>query len=84
VKWSCPSWNRLEIKRPSDRLRGPSDAWKIRDPLWFSWPGGWNSKLPTKAIAPARTSLVRGAWEEWAAEDDGTLWELATGDGIKS
>jgi hypothetical protein len=24
------------------------------------------------------------AWEEWAAHDDGNLWDSTTGDGLKS
>jgi Arc/MetJ-type ribon-helix-helix transcriptional regulator len=41
-----------------------------------------------RAVRLLRTAELGGtyqaAWEEWAAEDDGTLWESTTGDGLKS
>jgi Arc/MetJ-type ribon-helix-helix transcriptional regulator len=40
-----------------------------------------------RAVRLLRTAALGGtyeaAWEEWAAEDDGTLWESTTGDGLK-
>jgi antitoxin MazE9 len=41
-----------------------------------------------RAVRLLRTAGLGGtyeaAWEEWAAQDDGTLWESTTGDGLKS
>jgi Arc/MetJ-type ribon-helix-helix transcriptional regulator len=41
-----------------------------------------------RAVRLLRTAELGGtyeaAWEEWAAEDDGTLWESTTGDGVGS
>ena len=41
-----------------------------------------------RAIRLLRTAELGGtyeaAWEEWAAQDDGTLWESTIGDGLKS
>ena len=41
-----------------------------------------------RAVRLLRTAELGGtyeaAWEEWAAEDDATLWESTTGDGLKS
>ena len=41
-----------------------------------------------RAVRLLRTAELGGmyeaAWEEWAAEGDGTLWESTTGDGLKS
>jgi Arc/MetJ-type ribon-helix-helix transcriptional regulator len=41
-----------------------------------------------RAVRLLRTAELAGtyeaAWEEWAAEDDGTLWESTIGDGLKS
>ena len=41
-----------------------------------------------RAIRLLRTAELGGtyeaAWEEWAAQDDGTRWESTTGDGLKS
>jgi len=41
-----------------------------------------------RAVRLLRTAELGGtyqaAWEEWAAEDDGTLWESTTGDGLMS
>ena len=41
-----------------------------------------------RAIRLLRTAELGGtyeaAWKEWAAEDDDTLWESTTGDGLKS
>jgi Arc/MetJ-type ribon-helix-helix transcriptional regulator len=41
-----------------------------------------------RAVRLLRTAELAGAyeaaWEEWAAADDGTLWESTTGDGLKS
>ena len=40
-----------------------------------------------RAVRLLRTAELSGtyeaAWEEWAAQDDGTLWESTTGDGLK-
>ncbi len=41
-----------------------------------------------RAVRLLRTAELGGtyeaAWDEWAAEGDGTLWESTTGDGLKS
>jgi Arc/MetJ-type ribon-helix-helix transcriptional regulator len=41
-----------------------------------------------RAVRLLRTAELGGtyeaAWEEWAREDDGALWESTTGDGLKS
>jgi len=41
-----------------------------------------------RAVRLLRTAELGGmyeaAWEEWAAEGDGTLWESTTGDGLRS
>jgi Arc/MetJ-type ribon-helix-helix transcriptional regulator len=41
-----------------------------------------------RAVRLLRTAELGGtyeaAWEEWAAEDDGTLWGSTIGDGLKS
>ena len=41
-----------------------------------------------RAVRLLRTAELGGtyeaAWEEWAAEDDDSLWESTTGDGLKS
>jgi Arc/MetJ-type ribon-helix-helix transcriptional regulator len=41
-----------------------------------------------RAVRLLRTAELGGtyeaAWEEWAAEDDGILWESTTGDGLKA
>jgi Arc/MetJ-type ribon-helix-helix transcriptional regulator len=41
-----------------------------------------------RAVRLLRTAELSGtyeaAWEEWAAQDDGALWESTTGDGLKS
>ena len=41
-----------------------------------------------RAIRLLRTAELGGtyeaAWEEWAAENDDTLWESTTGDGLRS
>lgn len=41
-----------------------------------------------RAVRLLRTAELSGtyeaAWEEWAAQDDGTLWESTTGDGLKA
>jgi Arc/MetJ-type ribon-helix-helix transcriptional regulator len=41
-----------------------------------------------RAVRLLRTAELGGAyeaaWEEWAAQDDGTLWDSTTGDGLKS
>jgi Arc/MetJ-type ribon-helix-helix transcriptional regulator len=41
-----------------------------------------------RAVRLLRTAELGGtyeaAWEEWAADVDGTLWESTTGDGLKS
>ena len=41
-----------------------------------------------RAVRLLRTAELGGAyeaaWGEWAAKDDGTLWESTTGDGLKS
>ena len=41
-----------------------------------------------RAVRLLRTAELGGtyeaAWEEWAAQDDGTLWESTTGDGVGS
>jgi Arc/MetJ-type ribon-helix-helix transcriptional regulator len=41
-----------------------------------------------RAVRMLRTAELAGtyeaAWEEWAAEDDRSLWESTTGDGLKS
>jgi len=41
-----------------------------------------------RAVRLLRTAELGGtyeaAWEEWAAQDDDTLWESTTGDGLKS
>ena len=41
-----------------------------------------------RAVRLLRTAELgetyEAAWEEWAAEDDATLWESTTGDGLKS
>lgn len=41
-----------------------------------------------RAVRLLRTAELGGtyeaAWEEWAAQDDGNLWESTTGDGLKS
>jgi Arc/MetJ-type ribon-helix-helix transcriptional regulator len=41
-----------------------------------------------RAIRLLRTAELAGtyeaAWEEWAVENDGTLWESTTGDGLGS
>ena len=41
-----------------------------------------------RAVRLLRTAELGGtyeaAWEEWAAQDDGTLWESTIGDGLKS
>lgn len=41
-----------------------------------------------RAVRLLRTAGSGGAyeaaWEEWAAQGDGTLWESTTGDGLKS
>jgi len=41
-----------------------------------------------RAVRLLRTAELGGtyeaAWEEWAAENDGPLWESTTGDGLKS
>jgi Arc/MetJ-type ribon-helix-helix transcriptional regulator len=41
-----------------------------------------------RAVRLLRTSELSGmyeaAWEEWAAQDDGTLWESTIGDGLRS
>ena len=41
-----------------------------------------------RAVRLLRTAELAGtyeaAWEEWAAEDDRSLWESTTGDGVKS
>jgi Arc/MetJ-type ribon-helix-helix transcriptional regulator len=41
-----------------------------------------------RAVRLLRTSELAGtyeaAWEEWAAQNDGTLWESTTGDGLGS
>jgi Arc/MetJ-type ribon-helix-helix transcriptional regulator len=30
------------------------------------------------------SATYEAAWEEWAATDDGNLWESTTGDGLKT
>ena len=41
-----------------------------------------------RAVRLLRTAELGGtyeaAWEEWATEDDGNLWESTTSDGLKS
>jgi Arc/MetJ-type ribon-helix-helix transcriptional regulator len=41
-----------------------------------------------RAVRLLRTAELGGtyeaAWEEWAAEDDGALWESTVGDGLRS
>jgi len=41
-----------------------------------------------RAVRLLRTAELGGtyeaAWEEWAAQNDGTLWESTTGDGLGS
>jgi Arc/MetJ-type ribon-helix-helix transcriptional regulator len=41
-----------------------------------------------RAVRLLRTSELAGtyeaAWDEWAAQDDGSVWESATGDGLRS
>lgn len=41
-----------------------------------------------RAVRLLRTAELAGtyeaAWDEWAAQDDGTLWESTTADGLKS
>jgi Arc/MetJ-type ribon-helix-helix transcriptional regulator len=41
-----------------------------------------------RAVRLLRTAELAGtyeaAWEEWAAQNDGTLWESTTGDGLGS
>jgi Arc/MetJ-type ribon-helix-helix transcriptional regulator len=41
-----------------------------------------------RAVRLLRTAELGGtyeaAWEEWAAQDDGTLWESTTGDGLNA
>jgi Arc/MetJ-type ribon-helix-helix transcriptional regulator len=41
-----------------------------------------------RAVRLLRTAELGGtyeaAWDEWAAEGDGALWESAIGDGLKS
>jgi Arc/MetJ-type ribon-helix-helix transcriptional regulator len=41
-----------------------------------------------RAVRLLRTAELGGtyeaAWEEWATEDDATLWESTSGDGLKS
>jgi len=41
-----------------------------------------------RAVRLLRTADLGGtyeaAWEEWAAQSDGNLWESTTGDGLKS
>jgi Arc/MetJ-type ribon-helix-helix transcriptional regulator len=41
-----------------------------------------------RAVRMLRTAELGGtyeaAWEEWATQDDGNLWEATTGDGLKS
>ena len=41
-----------------------------------------------RAVRLLRTAELGGtyeaAWEEWAAQDDGTLWDSTTTDGLKS
>ena len=41
-----------------------------------------------RAVRLLRTAELgatyEAAWGEWAAHDDGTLWESTTGDGLKS
>jgi Arc/MetJ-type ribon-helix-helix transcriptional regulator len=41
-----------------------------------------------RAVRLLRTAELGGtyeaAWQEWATEEDGTLWESTVGDGVKS
>ena len=41
-----------------------------------------------RAVRLLRTAELSGtyeaAWEEWAAQEDGTLWASTAGDGLKS
>ena len=41
-----------------------------------------------RAVRLLRTAELGGtyeaAWDEWAAQDDGTLWDSTIGDGLKS
>ena len=41
-----------------------------------------------RAVRLLRTAELAGtyeaAWDEWAAQDDGLLWDSTTGDGLKS
>ena len=41
-----------------------------------------------RAVRLLRTAELAGpyeaAWDEWTAQDDGTLWESTTGDGLGS
>lgn len=41
-----------------------------------------------RAVRLLRTAELGGtyeaAWEEWAVQDDGTLWDSTIGDGLKS
>ena len=41
-----------------------------------------------RAVRLLRTAELGGtyeaAWKEWTTEDDGTLWESTTGDGLNS
>ncbi len=43
--------------------------------------------LESRSVRLLRTAELRGtyeaAWEEWAAGDEGTLWESTTGDGLR-